>query len=228
MLGDDPTTGPPADEQRLHDRWDALCARVGSFGSAAEADLTFEMIRGLYGTPPRAYHNLDHIAQCLDVLDGVRMLADDADAVEMALWLHDCVFIAMRDDNEEQSAFVAQTVASLIGAAAPFVSGVVAMIDATRHDGRMLAGDPGLVQDIDLSILGADPIVYDNYRRAIREEFAFADDERFNAGRLSFIARQLGRPRVYATAYFKAELEARARGNLQRERDELERWMDAR
>ena len=31
----------------------------------------------MYAHPPRAYHNLDHIAQCLGVFDTVRMLAED-------------------------------------------------------------------------------------------------------------------------------------------------------
>lgn len=224
MSGSDSRYQPNGPRERsLHDRWDALCARVGPFASAAEADLTFEMIRGLYSTPPRAYHNLGHVAQCLSVLDEVRRLADEPDAAEMALWLHDCVYIAVRDDNEEQSAFVAQTVAGLIGAPAPFVSRVVGMIEATRHDRRELAGDTALVADIDLAILGAPPDEYDAYRRAIRQEFAFADDRRFNRGRLAFVDRQLDRPRLYATPYFRSELEPRARANLARERTELER-----
>jgi predicted metal-dependent HD superfamily phosphohydrolase len=212
---------PPGGEDRLHVRWDDLCIRFGSFASAAEGDLTFEMVRGLYAAPPRAYHNLGHVDQCLAVFDSVPRLADHPDVVEMALWLHDCVFIAARDDNEEQSAFVAQTVAGLIGATPDNARLVHAGIMATRHDERRLVGDDALVADIDLSVLAAAPDEYDDYRRAIRTEFAFADDQLFNRGRLSFVERQLRRRHIFSTAYFRAELERDARANLERERDEL-------
>lgn len=217
-----PTGAPGAEgEERLHERWDALCVRLGTFASSAEADLTFEMVRGLYAAPPRAYHNLGHVQQCLRVYDGVRMLAEARDAVEMALWLHDCVFIAVRDDNEEQSAFVAQTVAGLIGAPAGEAKLIHELIMATRHDERSLSGDLALIADIDLSILGAPASEYNEYRRAIREEFSYAEDEVFRLGRLSFIERQLRRRSIYSTPWFREELEGRARGNLERERGEL-------
>ncbi len=88
----------------LHPRWNALCLRVGAFKNAQETELTFDMVKTLYTHPPRAYHNLAHIEQVLSEFDQVFRLADDRDAVEMALWLHDCVDIAARPDNEERSA----------------------------------------------------------------------------------------------------------------------------
>jgi predicted metal-dependent HD superfamily phosphohydrolase len=206
-----------------HNRWNALCTRVGVFKTAEESDLTFDMLRTLYAHPPRAYHNLDHIAQLLAAFDGAAMLADNRDAVEFALWLHDCVYFAERPDNEDRSADAAGMIAGLLGCTPDFSARVRCCIMATRHSTPPGRGDPALVADIDLTILGASPSDYDHYARAIRAEFGFAPDEQFIPGRIAFLQRMLDKDRIYATPHFHDELEVRACDNLTRELDELER-----
>jgi predicted metal-dependent HD superfamily phosphohydrolase len=212
------------DESAMHDRWDALCARVGAFQSSHEADLTFEMLATMYTNPPRIYHDLAHIAWCLERFDEVRGLADHKDAAEFALWLHDCVFIAERPDNEARSADAAGMIAGLLGCTPEFVEEVRSLILATRHD-QTLSGatDAALITDVDLSILGGTPEEYDAYRAAIRAEFDFADDESFALGRAAFLRRMLDRDTIYATPYFRSEREYAARRNLSAELDLLER-----
>lgn len=213
------STPPP----NLHARWDALCARVGAFKKADESDLTFEMLSTLYAHPPRAYHNLDHIAQLLGEFDAAARLAADRDAVEFALWLHDCVYYPLRGDNEERSADAAAMIAGLLGCPAGFVDAVRASIMATRHSAHPGRGDPSLVADLDLTVLAAEPAVYDAYRTAIRAEFSFATDEAFNAGRLAFLQRMVDKDRIYATEFFAKTHESKSRNNLYREMDELEK-----
>ncbi|MEO1128866.1 MAG: N-methyl-D-aspartate receptor NMDAR2C subunit [Planctomycetota bacterium] len=211
------------DESAMHDRWDALCARVGAFQSSHEADLTFEMLATMYTNPPRIYHDLAHIAWCLERFDEVQGLADHTDAVEFALWLHDCVFIAERPDNEARSADAAGMIAGLLGCAPAFVQEVRGLILATRHDQtRSGASDAALVSDVDLSILGGTPEEYDAYRAAIRAEFDFASDDAFNQGRIAFLYRMLDRDHIYATPFFRSEREYAARRNLSAELDLLE------
>lgn len=209
-------------ERSLHERWDVLCARVGVFAGAEEADLTGEMLSTLYSHPPRVYHTLDHVRDCLSVFDTVRLLAEDRDACEFAIWLHDGVYFAERSDNEARSAEAAQMIAGLLGCRAEFVNTVRTLIMATRHSTSPPTADAALVADIDLSVLGGTWEVYDAYRRAIRAEYAWADDEAFRGGRLAFLDRMLDRPTIYTTAWFQEEYEERARDNLERERTELE------
>lgn len=213
----------PALEQPLHDRWNALCVRVGAFKKAEESDLTFDMLKSLYTHPPRAYHNLDHIAQLLGVFDTVRMLAEDRDMAEFAIWLHDCVYIAARPDNEERSADAAAMIGGLLGCSPDFVSSVKTCIMATRHSSVPEKGDAALVADIDLSILGSGRPAYDAYRKQIRAEFAFADDESFRVGRMAFLHRMLDKDKIFATRHFLKDMEDRARDNLYWELDELEK-----
>ncbi len=207
--------------EALRHRWERLCERVGAFKKAEESDLTFEMLSTMYAHPPRAYHNLAHIEQLLGVFDSVSMLAEDADAVEFAIWMHDCVFFAERPDNESRSADAAAMIAGLLGCSADFTRRVRELIAATRHSEPPARGDASLVADIDLSILAAPRPEYDRYRAAIRGEYDFADDAMFREGRAAFLQRMLDREHVFNTAYFRREHERAARDNMQRELDEL-------
>ena len=211
----------------LHDRWNALCIRVGVFKTAEESDLTFDMLRTLYAHPPRAYHNLDHIAQVLAIFDAARMLADDKDLVEFALWLHDCVYFAERPDNEDRSADAAAMIAGLLGCAPDFSTRARTCIMATRHSAIPEKGDPALVADLDLTILAAPPAEYDRYAKSIRAEFAFAPDEQFIPGRIAFLHRMVDKDRIFTTPHFFAAMETAARDNLYRELDTLERQRPA-
>lgn len=207
----------------LRQRWEDLCSRVGAFKHAHESDLTFEMLTTMYGHPPRAYHNLDHIQQCLAMFDSVRGLADDRDCVEFALWLHDCVFFPERSDNEDRSADAAAMIAGLLGCTPEFTLRVRELIAVTRHHEEPSRGDPALVADIDLSILGQPWEVYDVYRRAIHDEYGWAGEDLFRQGRMAFLHRMLDKSAIYATRFFKQELESAARDNMDRE---LEEWRD--
>jgi predicted metal-dependent HD superfamily phosphohydrolase len=210
-------------ESPLRQRWEDLCPRVGAFKNAHESDLTFEMLSTMYGHPPRAYHNLDHIRQCLETYDAVRNLAEDRDCVEFALWLHDCVFFPERSDNEDRSADAAAMIAGLLGCSPEFTLRVRELIGVTRHHEPPSRGDPALVADIDLSILGHPWEIYDAYRRAIHTEYGWAGQDLFRQGRMAFLQRMLDKPAIFATRYFKQELEEPARENIQRELDEWQK-----
>ena len=209
------------DIERLHDRWNELCSRIGAFDHAGDGDMTFDLLGSLYETPAREYHNLEHITSCLAVFDSVRMLAEERDAVEFALWVHDAVFNAARPDNEARSADAAGMIAALLGCAPDFVERVRGFILATRHDEDPAPGDAALVADIDLSVLGAEWGEYSAYVERIRREFSFAGPELFAQGRAAFLERMVAKRWVYATPYFRKEFETRARENMERELDAL-------
>jgi predicted metal-dependent HD superfamily phosphohydrolase len=207
----------------LRAKWLDLCRRVCTHDDVeGDGALTFGMIETLYAHPERAYHNLGHVDVCLGVFEGVRLLAEDREAVEFALWMHDCVFDAARPDNEARSADASGMLAALLGARPGFAERVRELIMVTRHDRTPRGGDEAVISDVDLSILGATPDAYAEYRRAIRAEFAFASEEQFAHGRHAFLGRMLDRDRIYATGLFRDELEARARENMDREMREIE------
>ena len=209
------------DSREVHDRWNLLCGRVGAFEHAADGDMTFEMLSSLYSTPVREYHNLEHIGALLGVFDSVRMLAEERDAVEFAIWLHDAVYIPERPDNEARSADAAGMIAALLGCTPDFVERVRRLIFATRHDRDPAPGDAALVADIDLADLGGEWGEYQEYAAKIRREFGFASDEMFAEGRRAFLERMLGKKWIYGTAWFRKDREKRARENMARELEEI-------
>jgi predicted metal-dependent HD superfamily phosphohydrolase len=162
------------------------------------------------------YHVLGHVLACLDELDRSRDLAEDADAVRVALWFHDAVWEPGRPDNEEASAALADEALAAGGVPEARRGAVRALILATRHDRTPEDPDARLIADIDLAILGADPDDYDRYERAVRREYGPLSDAAFAAGRAAFAAGLLARPRIFATERYFRRLEAAARANLAR------------
>ena len=83
------------DRGALRSRWVALGTRIGCPTSEL-----LEPLLADYAHPDRHYHNLQHIADCLSDLDGVRELARQPDTVELAIGYHDVVYDTHAIDNE--------------------------------------------------------------------------------------------------------------------------------
>lgn len=199
--------------ESMASRWRSLLSRLGSGG---DHGALVRVLDSLYHHPHREYHSLDHIAACLESFDAVREHARDADAVEFALWLHDCIYDPKASDNEERSADVAEMMLREIGAAVR-AQAVRGLILATKHRGPPTTADAALVVDIDLAILGAPWPRYEAYFRQIRAEYAFVDDATFRAGRSAFLRSMLGRSVVFTTEQMSLTYESAARSNMERE-----------
>ena len=91
------------------------------------------------------------------------------------------------------------------------------MIRATRHDGHPGSADAALLCDIDLSILGRPPAVYDAYARAIRQEYEWVPLPDFVKGRTRVLEAFLGWPSVFALEEMEKIYGEHARVNLERE-----------
>lgn len=197
----------------MRERWMVLCARIGR----GDADTLFALLESQYTHPPRAYHSLQHVSACLSMLDGCRGLALHADELEFAAWLHDCVYIPQRQDNEERSAAVARLFLRELGATGEMADRVTRLIMTTRHSGQPEPGDAALIADIDMSILGAADADYDRYAADIRTEYSFASGPDYQRGRTAFLEGLLKRAAIYYTPWFADRFEQRARSNVSRE-----------
>jgi len=192
----------------LADRWFTLCENAGLDGRAG-----WTALAGAYGDPARAYHNMNHIGDCLLRLDEHARLAEDPVAVGFAIWFHDIVYDTRAADNEERSAAKA---AEFLSATPP--GAVVAdLIRATRHDTLPVARDAALLCDIDLSILGCGPDEYDAYARAIREEYAWVPSVEYAKARTRVLEGFLARPSVFVLGELEKRFGEQARVNLRRE-----------
>jgi predicted metal-dependent HD superfamily phosphohydrolase len=200
------------------DRLDAAVAGLRG-GPAADADalasLRTRLVDG-WSEPHRHYHSLQHLVECLDLLDDpqVHRAVDRVHEVELGIWLHDLVYDPQRHDNEERSADAARRLLAAIGGIpADAIARIAALVMATKlHVAATL--DEAVLLDIDLAILAAPPARFAEYEAQIRREYAFVDDARYLAARRAVLTGFLARPQLYHSDVLHERCEARARANL--------------
>ena len=194
-------------------RWVELWSRLGAQGSGASI---FAQLAAAYAEPERAYHTAEHIRDCLAELDLSRDLAQYPDEVEAALWFHDAVYQPGASDNEDRSAELARTALSLRAVPHEVADRTAALVLATRHAALSSSPDEQLICDIDLSILGREPEIFDAFERRIRREYARVPEPIYRRERSAVLSGFLRRRSIYQTDQFRHRYEALARANLER------------
>ncbi len=197
----------------LKDRFTSLWLRMAA---RTDVDAAYALIERAYGATQRNYHNLEHIASCLDDFALVRHLAEKPERVEFALWYHDVVYDVTRHDNEAQSAALAGEVGAAAGLTEDCLQEIVELIMATKHDAPPSAVPQQIIVDVDLAILGKPVPEYDRYEANIRREYAAVPEADYRAGRTAILRRFLDRPAIYSTPLLFDRYEQQARTNLQR------------
>ncbi len=184
----------------LQKRWNRVVAPL-----LPNPQATWQQLASHYSEPHRHYHTLDHVAACLNWLDQYRHLADDLLCIELALWAHDVIYDPRANDNETRSAdwFAHQFVDSDLTDQQR--TRVQELILATLHPHPPTDTDMALLQDIDLSILGADAKLYDRYEGWIRQEYEFVPEAAFRKGRSAVLQSFLDQDVIYHTADLRGE-----------------------
>ena len=198
----------------LTDRFVSVWRELGGLGD--DRDLAARLLTA-YGEPHRAYHTVEHLRACLELLDQTRDAAERLAEVEAALWFHDAVYNPRAHDNEARSASWARSALTAGGVAEEIVTRVARLVMATAHDVQCaISPDAALVVDIDLAILGAEPGAFDRYEKAVRAEYSWVDDDAWRQGRAAMVEGFLRRETIYRTPTLFRRLEANARKNLRR------------
>jgi predicted metal-dependent HD superfamily phosphohydrolase len=211
---------PPTSVTLDQKRWAGLWSRLGAQGSGLSI---FAHLTAAYAEPARAYHTAEHIRDCLAQLDSSRDLASRPDEVEAGIWFHDAVYVPGGSDNEDRSARLAQTALQACGA--PFEVGrrVADLVLSTRHLTIPREPNAQLLCDIDLSILGRSPEVFDEFERRIQREYSWVPETMYRTTRAEVLAGFLRRRSIFQTEYFRERFEEPARANLERAIRSLER-----
>lgn len=136
-------------------------------------------------------------------------------AIECAIWYHDVIYDPRSARNEILSAeyFRAGIGVHLEPALVSEVSRLILATDHRSH--RSYSHDESLLIDIDLSILGGDTELYDEYSKAIRLEYSHVPDDAYCEGRSAVLTGFLENT-IFTTLPF-LKLEANARNNILRE-----------
>ena len=180
----------------------------------------FDKLAAMYGESWRTYHNMGHISSCLTYFDRCREVADYPDAIEMAIWFHDCIYVVGSEDNEALSRdwFLEVTDGHLEPLLRKAVDG---LIMDTVHDGVPETQDGKLLADIDLTSFG---LPWEEYMRDgdnVREEMALHQDDARKGGKYSFLDNLLSRQSVYFSDYYLENYEESAQANLRKHKELL-------
>ena len=125
-------------------------------------------------------------------------------------------------DNEEQSATMARSCLETAGA--PRLGATVSSLEmATKAHKTEAGADVALMVDVDLTILGQDEQRFAEYEEQIRKEYQTVPKLIFNFKRAEILEKLLARSRIYATDFFAAKYDKRARHNLERSIRQLKR-----
>ena len=173
----------------------------------------------------RYYHDYGHVIQLLGEFKGVRHLCQNPNAVEVDLYCHDVIYVPGARDNEERSAEFTCGMLRHARVAEPFIREASRLVLLSKkHTAAKNDTDGCISIDLDLSILGQPPAVYDVYEERVRKEWVLTkavSEEEFIHGRAAFLTRFLRRESVYLTSYFREKYEDAAQKNLKRSRENL-------
>jgi predicted metal-dependent HD superfamily phosphohydrolase len=196
-------------------RWPRLIQRlVGDANHSTTKALAD--LEAAYADPPRAYHNLNHIAECLDLLDQIP--ADHDPSIELAIWYHDAIYDPFSKSNEQDAADFMRRAATDLGVAADVIESAARLILITANHHQASAPDEQIIADIDLSILASPAPAYDRYARAIREEYKEVDEPTYRLARKAFLRSLLDPPSIFHTPWAHTrKYDQRAKANITQE-----------
>lgn len=201
---------------QLKSRWDNLFSEA----PAEIKDRIFLELINYYNSPRRFYHNLNHLEKFLQEIEAQRKKINHPQILETAAWFHDAIYDTQSKtaDSEQQSADFAKRALELLEIKTKIVQQVVDLILGTKtHQGPEDNSDSSLFMDIDLMILGAQPEEYNQYVKAIRQEYARVPEDVFRAKRKALLLALLSKPCLYQNQEMYQKYEAQARENIQRE-----------
>ncbi len=192
--------------QRWNQTWEHL--RVAPPGGV------LQKLLGAYGESHRFYHTVQHLSECFGHLEECPTRAVDPGTLELAIWFHDAIYETKAGDSEAQSAAWMRSELGLLPRET--LDRIEQLIMVTEHEAAPINLDQELLLDVDLSILGAPLVRFDEYEGQIRREYSWVPEPAYRAARGKILAAFLERPVLYHTPHFRDGLEDQARSNLSR------------
>ena len=192
------------------ERWFDLMTFMGLPSNAGEGK---KLIKA-YSEKHRAYHTLDHLKACFRHLDNLNISKDSAAEIELAFWFHDAIYKPFSATNEEDSAEWAKAFMSRNEMPEDIIGRVFDLIILTKTHSNPETDNAAIMLDIDLSILGAPPTIYDKYEKNIRREYKRVPYFIYKKKRKEILQSFLNMKRIFTRDDFYECWEERARQNI--------------
>ena len=166
-----------------------------------------------YTEPQRAYHTVQHIAECLAHFQNIQSSLNDSIAVETAIWFHDAVYDPKASDNELQSAELMKSVCNEF-LSEQQIEKVYQWIIATQKHQPSDDHDLNSLLDIDLAILGSNAERFAEYQQQIQFEYAWVESDVYKVKRKQVLQQFEQMNPIYQTRWFRYHYEKQAKISL--------------
>ena len=185
-------------------------------GATSDGSVWHRRLLEAYSEPTRHYHTGQHLGECLAALDNARTACHipNADAIELALWFHDAVYDPQAADNEKRSADMAGEALQGAGLESRFIAEARRLVMCTQTHKAAGHADAQWMVDVDLSILGSNPVRFLQYEAQIRAEYAWVPTAVYTEKRAEILTGFLARERIFLTEFFHQRYEHQAWENL--------------
>lgn len=180
-------------------------------------EILWNKINKSYSHKCRHYHTLIHLENLYLQLLPIQDKFQNWDIVLFALFYHDIIYNTLKSDNEVRSAELARQKLSSLNLSKNEINLCYEMILATKKHDISPHSDINYFTDADLSILGADSLVYEQYFKDVRKEFFIYPTFLYQRGRKKVLQHFLSMERIFKTDYFYDHFEQQARANIQNE-----------
>ncbi len=137
------------------------------------------------------------------------------DSFIFSIFYHDAIYEISHSDNELQSAQLLEE--RLSRTTFNDLDNCKNLIESTENHTVTSSVDSLLFADIDLSILGSKPSVYDTNMFNIRKEYQSIEESLYKKGRIDFLQKCIDSEKIYKTPCFQDSYESQARSNISRE-----------
>ena len=196
----------------LRHQWDDLMQFYGL--NSVQTEAVYNDLVARYEDDGRYYHNLKHIQNVLEIIESVRVIAADLEAIKLAAWFHDVIYDPAATDNEEQSVILFNKLAHNI-LPETVIQKVSKIIKATLHIDNPEDLDEAFMLDIDLSSIAGSWQRFTKDNSNLRREAKDQDCRDYCEKKISFFNMLLDKDRIYFTDFFHAAFEEKARHNME-------------
>eukprot|EP01117_Protostelium_nocturnum_P003030 TRINITY_DN13961_c0_g1_i1.p1 TRINITY_DN13961_c0_g1~~TRINITY_DN13961_c0_g1_i1.p1 ORF type:complete len:231 (+),score=54.22 TRINITY_DN13961_c0_g1_i1:50-694(+) len=180
----------------------------------------FKRLKAFYEEKSRYYHNISHVISMLSLLEEYRSSVRKPVHVALAIWFHDAIYDATKNDNEEKSVQLFEVFAIDLNLSAELTKEISSYIIATKshktNSENSENRDLAFFLDFDVSILGKEEEEYDQYSVQIRKEYSHVSNQDYRVGREK-VLNSLSEGNVFATKEFRDRFEEKAKANMKRE-----------
>jgi predicted metal-dependent HD superfamily phosphohydrolase len=185
---------------------------------ARSGAMIFDDLMTRHSEPQRRYHGESHLTSLFYLMALHAPHIPAGTSPRLAIWWHDAIYDPQARDNEECSAELAREHLAQLGAPAALIQTTANLVLMTKnHWSGPSSGDGDYFLDADIAILGAPPRVYERYAADVRQEYAWAPDPAYRAGRTVFLQSASARPRMFRTDAFETAYGQQARVNMRAE-----------